>query len=261
MKRILCLLTAVALILSLAGCSKKGEIINIADDAPKIGDIKLNEKYKSGDTVSFVISGKIPEIQKGCDEEIASVINRIIGDYIDENKTFAENNADNAKSFMDMNGSESPWTRSFDYEITYADSRLICILVKNSFCLDGGNPSVSYKTFCFELEGGKRLSALDFSTETEEPLREDMTRFISDDIKKKLLVKGEAPTEEMLKNVSSLIDFYNFYINEENVCFYFPKAGIDSSLSGLYTAVLSFKDVFNYFSKPSELFGKSLEKS
>lgn len=258
MKRILCAVMAMILIFSFAGCSKK-EVQNIKDDAPKIGDINISEKYKSSGKVSFVINGKLPEIKKGCDEHIASLINRIIEEYLDEQKLFAESNADNAKNFMEMNSTESPWTRTFDYEVTYADSKIICILVKNSFSLDGGEPSVSYKTFCFELENGRRFSALDFSTETEEPLRDDMTRFITYDVKKKLLIDGEEPTAEQLSNISSLIDFNNFYIDEENVCFYFAKAGIDSSLFGLYTAVLPFEKIFNYFIKPSELFNQNEE--
>lgn len=254
MKKIICALLAFLLILSFAGCSKKNEVQNIKDDAPKISDIKLNEKYKSGNTVSFVIDGKIPEIKKGCDEHIASLINRIIGEYVDEQKQFAESNADNAKNFMDMNSSESPWKRSFDYEVTYADSKLVCILIKNSFSLDGGKPTESFKTFCFKLENGRRLNAVDFSTETEEPLREDMSRFISKDLKDKILVNGVAPTPKMLSIVPSLINFDNFYIDEEKIYFYFAKAGIDSSLSGIHTAALSFEDVFNYFVKPSEMF-------
>lgn len=260
MKKILCAFLALIFIFSFAGCSDSGRQ-NIKNDAPKISDMKLNEKYKSKDgTISFMIKGRVPEIGKGCDEFIASLINRIIGEYVDEFKAFAESNAENARNFMEMNNSENPWMRTFDYEVTYADSNIVCLLIKNGMTLDGGNPSVSYKTFCFELKDGRGLSAVDFSVESEEPLREDMTRFVLNDLNEKFYGSSEKLSAEQAEKVSSLIDFWNYYIDEENVYFYFPKAGIDSSLSGYYICTLPHEKVFNYFVKPSEFLSLNEEK-
>ncbi len=252
MKKIICAVTAIILMFSFAGCSKE-ETVNIKEDAPKISDMKINEKFKSSDgKVSFVLEGAVPEIKKDCDEHIASLINGIISEYVDEIKGFGEKNAENAKKFMEMNNSENPWKRTLGYEVTYADSKIICMIIKDSISLDGGNPSVSYKTFCFELQYARRLSALDFSTETEAPLLEDMNRFISDDLNRNFYSGGEKLSDEQSEKVSSVIDFSSFYIDEENVYFYFPKSGIDSSLSGYYICTLPHSKVFNYFIKPSE---------
>lgn len=252
MKRTLCAVFAFILALSFAGCSKK-DTESIKEGAPKISDMKIDEKFRSSDgTVSFVIKGTVPEIKKGCDEDVALMINLIIGEYVDEIKGFGEKNADNAGKFMETNNSENPWTRTIEYEVTYADSNVVCMIIKDGMTLNGGEPSLSYKTFCFDLKYGRRLSALDFSKETEEPLRQDMNRFISKDVNKYFYSSGENPTSEQLNKVEDLIDFSSFYIDAENIYFYFPKSGIDSVLSGIYISALPLSKVSNYFIAPGD---------
>ncbi len=259
MKRIAVFILAMLMILSAAGCSAlKADNNGVSGETkkkkPKIKDVSVSEEYKSADgTVSFTFDAVVPTVAEGCAEEIAKDIDFVMNTYVEEARTFVKNNAENAASFMKDNNSKTPWSRSIDYETTYCDANTVCFLLKSSFSLDGSKVNPTYKTYCFNLNNSNRYSALDFARESKEYLLEDILPIIEEQLNKNLYNGSRTLNSVQIESIQNNFDFWNYFVDKDNIYFYIPGEFIDDTVSGYQMIKMPFKDVRDYFVSPDKV--------
>ncbi len=256
MKRTAVFILAVLMILSAAGCSalKADNNGEVQKKKPKIKDISVSEEYKSADgTISFKFDAVIPTVTEGCSEAIAKDIDFVMNTYVEEARTFVKDNIENAASFMKGNSSKTPWSRSITYETTYSDANTVCFLLKSSFSLDGSKVNPSYKTYCFNLNNSNRYSALDFARESEEYLLEDILPIIEKQLNENLYNGSRALNSAQLESIRNNFDFWNYYIDKDNIYFYISGEIIDDTVNGYQMVKMPFKEVKDYFVSPDKV--------
>lgn len=252
MKKIICIILAALMLISFAGCSTKvSENKEPKKKKPVIKETSISEEFKSSDgEVRFRLEAKTPKITKSSNEDAALDIERVIGEYIDNARSFAQKNVENAKSFMTMNNTKTPWSKIITFETTYCSADIVCFLIKDEFRLDENGVTPGYHTYCFNLNNSMKLSALSFARESLEPLTEDVLPLIIEDLNKNLYPNGSVLNDSQIKELKAHFDFSDFYIDEDNIYFYIPKAMLDETLSGYQICKLAFDNLTDYFNKP-----------
>lgn len=269
MKRFSGFVLILTLLFSFSACAKKLEGAEISA-ARKTSDgvqaavrtksqtLKKTFKDANGRTV-FLVETEIPRISGLSDEKLEEQINRRAREIFDDACVFAERNVKNAASFMDVSGSETPWTKKADFEVSYSGPRFLCFVVKEYFSCSKDPPELDYSTLCFDLKRRELCSAIDFvKAPTDSSV---LDKVLLDGL---ILKKAESDFGEEAGSFSSErraalkenFGLANFYITENSICFYFngrsvfPESGDD-----VYVCELAWDEVSEVFFRPDEFSG------
>lgn len=260
MKRFICLITAFAMLFTLASCSVNklgetadGETVTTTAKPPKVKEITKNAEFKDANgRVVFTVDVVIPEISKNAEQRVIDYVNKVTGDIFEEASTFAQNNVENAARFMDKHGSDVPWSKKINFEATYMSGRFVCFLIKDSFSSSAAEAEPLFSTICFDIVSGQKCTAEYFAANAEDFSAAEAA--VLSAVKEKALYdfypNSIGLANIQLEMLDGVFDINNFYIAEEGMGFYFDRYLLDSSQSGTYRCVIPWAELEGLFIHP-----------
>ncbi len=264
MKRFLCLLAALTMIFSFASCQKLGEDNGEAENltttakAPEVKDITKAAEFKDENgRVVFTVEVTYPEFSKNAKESTLEYVNRVASEVFTDACKFAENNTDNAASFMDSSGSTTPWSKKITFEPTYMSGRYICFFTKEVFSAGASavsEPSVSAQ--CFDIAKGIPCDVMYFFADPEQNFvetKKKMAELVSQKALYDFNPNGAGLANLQMEKLIKMFDLYSFFLSKDGMGFYFDRNLLDDTQSGSYTCVIPWAELEGIFVHPETI--------
>lgn len=241
MKKFICIILALAALLSLCSCSG---VKNLPDGTatsaggssrPSLDSVndKRELKDESGRTV-YIVQGDIPQFSGGTGyptDTVNSTVKAIFVSSVNE----AEMNIANAAEFMDSQGSSEPWSTKINYELKYLDENIasfVCNILFSYFGPDAAIPSQEAVGCCVDLHTGERLSLLSFAVGDKDEARERLTAIIQEKAAASFF-PGREMTAEELQLLADSFDENDFWYKDGKFCYFIDRALISVSGSAV----------------------------
>ncbi len=261
MKRFLCLLTAFALILTFASCTKLGENngetenLTTTAKAPEVKDVTKTAEIKDDNgRVVFTVEVTYPEFSKNAEKSTLEYVNRVAAETFTDACKFAESNKDNAAAFMNSFGSANPWSKKITFESSYLSGRYVCFFVKEVFSAGASTvsePSVSAQ--CFDIVKGVPCDIMYFFADPEQDFVETK-RKVAELVSQKALYdfnpNGVGLANLQMEKLPKIFDLNCFFIANDGMGFYLDRNLLDSTQSGSYTCVIPWAELEGIFVHP-----------
>lgn len=265
MKRYISIFLIISLCFSFASCSVKEETPDITAAATtqeattsEPPPLTVTEEYSRDFTdengrVVYTVRALLPKITGNTEESVAEDINRSVYGIFEDACETAESNVENAAAFMDANNSETPWARSFEYEINLCTDKYFSITVNEYFTMFGSSEIEPIKTgYTFNVVRGRRCALGDFTYENY--LHEGVKRVIVDEFIGKDVAKvyfdGAELTEEQRATVYDAVDTENFYLTDSGIGFYFSENAIDFRSFGTFVTHYTWQEIAVILKRP-----------
>ena len=262
MKRFLCVITALAMILSFASCSKLPEAekdtTTTTAKAPKVKEITKNAEFKDKNgRVVFTVEVTYPEISKNASESTLDYVNRVTAEVFEETCHFAQRNTENAAAFMDSRGSDTPWSKKITFESTYLSGKYVCFLVKESFSSRGeATAEPSFSTRCFDISKGLPCDIMYFSANPDASIytiEDTVVPLVSQKALYDFYPSGMGLANLQMEKIPDIFDINNFFFTEEGMGFYFDRYLLDETLRGSYSCVIPWAELEGIFVHPESI--------
>ena len=258
MKRYISLVLIFLLCFSLGACSVKNnpagtdntvptEEATTSLPKPDIENAEYSKEFTDANgRVVYTVKAQLPNFSGNIPEHVLSYLNGIVYGIFNNACETAESNIENAASFMDAQQLETPWSRSFDYDINFSDGRYLSFTVKDYFTMYGStNLQPDMTGYTFDIIKGLPCTLLDFSYEnySYDNVRQILIdEFICDDIS--TVFYNDAPlTDEQRSVVHEVVDTANFYLTDTGIGFYFSKNAINPGHFGTFVAHFTWDEV------------------
>lgn len=265
MKRYISLFLIFSLCLSLAACSVKKDSSELSSSLsteeattslpkPDIGNAEFSKEFTDENgRVVYTVKALLPEFSGNIPEEITSYLNSFVyGIFEDACKT-AESNIANAASFMDAQQLETPWARSFDYNINLSDGKYLSFTVNDYFTMYGSdNIEPDMFGYTFDIIRGVPCTLLDFSYDnfTLSNVNQIIVdELICDDIST-VMHNGAPLTDEQRSAVHGIVNVENFYLTDTGIGFYFSKYAVNPNHYGTFITHYTWDEVAVVLKRP-----------
>ena len=262
MKKFLCIILALATILTFASCTKlpdstqeMGEPITTAKP-PKVKEITKNAEIKDASgRVVFTVEVTYPEISKNAEPSVIDYVNRVTAEIFEKACEFAENNKNNAAASMDSSGTDVPWTKKIKFESTYLSGRYVCFLIGEVFSSSGNADSFepTLSTLCFDIVKGLPCDVMYFAADSGMDfyaMRDTVTDLVRERALYDFYPNGVGLANKQLEMFPDYFDVENFYITEEGMGFHMERYNLDSTLTGSYRCVIPWSELEGLFIHP-----------
>lgn len=264
MKRFLCLLAALAMILSFASCKKLGEDNGESENltttakAPEVKNVTKTAEFKDENgRIVFTVEVTYPEFSKNAKESTLEYVNRVASETFADACKFAESNTDNAASFMNSSGSTVPWSKKITFEPNYMSGRYICFFVKEVFSAGASTlsePSVSAK--CFDIVKGIPCDVMYFFADPEQNFvetKKKMAELVAQKALYDFNPNGVGLANLQLEKLKKIFDLHRFFIAEDGMGFFLDRNLLDNTQSGSYTCVIPWAELEGIFVHPESI--------
>lgn len=258
MKRYISLFLILSLCFSLAACSVKKESsesdISLSTEEattslpkPDIDTAEFSKEFTDENgRVVYTVKANLPKFSGNIPEKITTYLNGFVYGIFEEACATAESNIGNAASFMDAQQLETPWARSFDYDVTFSDGRYLSFTVKDYFTMYGSdNLEPDMIGYTFDIIKGVPCTLLDFSYENYSLSNVSqiiIDEYICDDISI-VMYNGAPLTDEQRSTVHGAVNAENFYLTDTGIGFYFSKYAINPNYFGTFVAHYDWDEV------------------
>ncbi len=264
LKKILSIIMAAVLLLSLAACSTKDKDNSNkpSDGAEKLQlstpytDLveknKVSKKFKTDNgSVYFKIDFCLPHFDTE-DTEVKRastlLMNAAFEEILDDSVEFAENNVSEVLASRERENSKKLyWERTCDFTVTGENEDYISFLLEFSYSTQSGeNASVYHKALVFDLESGAQVLLPDFSSLEEYRVRSRLATKICADIANFVTPENEEP--RYFENIDEpylfdLISPANFYFSPDGLTVYFDRGLVSPDYRGTAFFTYSFDEV------------------
>ena len=262
MKKFLCIILALTVVLSFASCTK------LPGDADEIGSLtttakspkvkKVNKKAEIEDEngrVVFTVEVTYPEFSKNAEKSVIEYVNRVAAEAFEDACAFAERNKGNAAASMDSRKSDAPWVKKINFESTYMSGRYVCFLIEEVFSssgnTDGIEPTLTSK--CFDIVKGLPCDVMYFAFEEKQNFyatRDTVANLVCEKAVYDFYPSGMGLANKQIEMFPDYFDLNNFFITEEGMGFYMERYPLDSTLTGSYKCVIPWAELESLFVHP-----------
>ncbi len=262
MKRYISIFLIISLCFSFAACSVKEKTPQVSvTEEPTTAEPPpetVTEEYSREFTdengrVVYTVKAQLPKIIGNVSGNIAEDINRSVYGIFEDACETAESNIANAAKFMDSQNLETPWAKTFEYDINLCSSKYFSITVKEYFTMYGvDNTEPAVKGYTFDVVRGKLSLFMDFAYENHS--YESIRQFIIDEFICKdvsaAYYDGAELTEEQRNGILAVFDTENFYLTADGIGFYFSENVIDPLKFGTFVAHYTWEEIAVILKKP-----------
>lgn len=262
MKRYISIFLIISLCFSFAACSAKEETpqVSVTEEPTTVipPPETVTEEYSREFTdengrVVYTVKAQLPKIIGNVSESIANDINRSVYGIFEDACETAENNIENAAKFMDSQNLETPWAKTFEYDVNLCSGKYFSFTVKEYFTMYGvDNTEPAVKGYTFDVVRGKLSLFMDFTYENDsyENVRQVIIdEFICRDVSADYYNGAELP-EEQRNSVFAGFDAENFYLTDDGIGFYFSENVIDPLKFGTFVAHYTWEEIAVILKRP-----------
>ncbi len=263
MKRYISIFLIISLCLSFAACSANGNTpvtsaVREETTRPAPAFQTAAEEYSKDFTdengrVVYTVRASLPQITADLPENIADDINRSLYGIFEDACETAESNIKNAAAFMDSQGHEFPWERSFDFEINLCSDRYFSITVRDYFTMFGADePVPTLIGYTYDVVRGTKCTFSDFFYENhsyDSVKRVIVDEFIGRDIAE-VFYDGAELDDEQRSLAYETADTENFYLTDDGIGFYFSKNAFDPEAYGTFVTHYTWEEIAVVLKRP-----------
>ncbi|MBQ2842544.1 MAG: hypothetical protein IJE72_05865 [Clostridia bacterium] len=262
MKRFICIFMIFALCFSFASCSLNDKAPDSTETsaevtttlpAPVIASSEHSKEFKDENgRVVYTVDVVIPQITDFESEAIKDYINEYSLEIFNEACEKAESNFENAARFMDSRGSNTPWSRKIDFEVSFSNGRYLSFIIKEYFSMHGDETEPSLKSSTFDVVNGVPCTLFDFGLDVfsaNEVMQIIADNYLAPNVSS-LFYGGSELTEEQKQLVRDTFDSENFYLTSDGISFYMSKYIFDPMLTGFFTCNFTWSEIAEVLKMP-----------
>lgn len=256
MKQFICIFMTFAICFSLASCSLSDDItetrvneetsVTTTLPVPVIEQSTHSEKFTDANgRVVYTVDVIVPHLEEFENEVLRDNVNSLSLEIFNEACEKAQSNIENAASFMDSKGSDTPWARKIDFEVSFSNGRYLSFIIKEYFSMLGGENEPSFTSATYDVITGHPCYLTDFAREVfsaEEVKRIIVDNHLCPKVSSKFYNNMEL-TEEDRQLVYDVFDFENYYLTPDGIDFYMSNYVFNPALTGNFICSFTRADI------------------